>query len=929
VVVAPTGIVTFLFTDIEGSTLRWERDGRAMAEALARHDVVVRAAIAACGGHIFKTVGDAFCSAFADARDAAAAALETQRRLAAENFAAVDGLKVRMALHTGTCHERDGDYFGPTINRVARLLAIGHGGQVLVSSATAPVLARTDEYRDALHDLGEHALKDIVQPERVWELSVPGVPAAFPPLRSAAIPSHNLPLQISSFVGREDDIAAIRRLLRERRGVTLTGTGGVGKTRCALEVAGAILTDYKDGVRYVELAALEDPSLVANAVAAAVGVRESTEEAVPITLQHALAERRILIILDNCEHLLEATARFAEALLGSCRGVSILATSREPLAYAGEALYRMPSLVVPAPGLRLTAEAAGQFSAIALFVMRAKASDAKFELTDENARAVAAIVAKVDGIALAIELAATRLRTMNLGELARRLDERLRVLTTGSRTASARQRTMRGLIDWSWELFSPLERVVFARLCVFATRFSLDAACDLCEHEIGQARRAPEASAPETSDVIAALVDKSVVAVDLALGAGDSGFRIIETLREYGLEKLAAAGETQQAHAALLAWSVALATEAEAAWETMPSQRWEERFGPQLDNVRGALHWSLEERNDIPAGTLLCARLARLFGRIAPFEGRRWTRLALRTHDADDPRRRAELKLAEATVHVALREKSVVLEAGREALAAFEDLGDETNAAQAAVYLGFTLAVSGDPAQGQRYLAPALEVFRDYGLPQSAAIAAQDLAIAHLCAGEDREAQRYFEEALAGFRNLENARGIVDVSINLAELAHRFGRLDEAVALALEAAETPTTDTDPIGLVNLTAYLIAGDRFDEAKRYAQASLERALASGHSGSLWIVVQHLAAIDALRPESDPQRRHRTRRRAASLRAASERLFAGVGGFREFTEQTEYDRLTASLERELGPPDLEAATRDGRMWTDQRIVGEALAT
>jgi hypothetical protein len=198
--------------------------------------------------------------------------------------------------------------------------------------------------------------------------------------------------------------------------------------------------------------------------------------------------------------------------------------------------------------------------------------------------------------------------------------------------------------------------------------------------------------------VIAALVDKSVVAVDLALGAGDSGFRIIETLREYGLEKLAAAGETQQAHAALLAWSVALATEAEAAWETMPSQRWEERFGPQLDNVRGALHWSLEERNDIPAGTLLCARLARLFGRIAPFEGRRWTRLALRTHDADDPRRRAELKLAEATVHVALREKSVVLEAGREALAAFEDLGDETNAAQAAVYLGFTLAVSGDPA---------------------------------------------------------------------------------------------------------------------------------------------------------------------------------------------------------------------------------------
>lgn len=906
-----------------------------MAEALARHDAIVGETIAACGGHVFKSVGDAFCSAFDDARDAAAAALETQRRLSTEDFAAVDGLKVRMALHTGECYERDGDYFGPTINRVARLLAIGHGGQILLSSATASLLATTDAYRDALHDLGEHALKDLVLPERVSQLATPGVSATFPPLRSTPVPSHNLPLQISSFVGRDDDMNAIRGLLRERRGVTLTGTGGVGKTRCALEVAAAVLTDYKDGVRYVELAALEDPALVANAVAAALDVRESTEEAVLITLQRALAQRSALLVLDNCEHLLEATAAFAEALLGTCPGVSILATSREPVAYAGEALYRMPSLAVPAADLPLTAEHARHFSAIVLFVMRAKASYAQFELTDENAVTVAAIVGKVDGIALAIELAATRLRTMNLAELAQRLDERLRVLTSGSRTASARQRTMRGLIDWSWELFSPRERAVFARLCVFATRFSLDAARDLCEYETGRAGSAAEASgtpeassAPETSDVVAALVDKSVVAVDFARSsAGDSGFRIIETLREYGLEKLAASGETHHAYAALLAWSIALAAEAEAAWETMPSQRWEERFGPQLDNVRGALRWALEERNDIPAGTLLCARLARLFGRIAPFEGRRWTRLALGADDSGDPRRWAELKLAEATAHVALKETNVVLETAREALAAFETLGDETNAAQAAVYLGFALAVSGNPAEARRYLEPALEIFRDYGLHQSAAVAAQDLAITYLLASDDRDAQRYFEEALAGFRSLENARGIVDVSINLAELAYRFGRLDEAIALALEGAETPTTDTDPTGLSNLTAYLIAADRFDEARRYAQASLERALAFDHTGSLWIIVQHLAAIEALRPESDPQRRDRSRRRAAALRAASERLLAGVGGFREFTEQSEFDRLTTSLEREL--PDLEAATRDGRLWTDQRVVAEALAT
>jgi predicted ATPase/class 3 adenylate cyclase len=919
VVSAPSGIVTFLFTDVEGSTLRWERDGGAMAEALARHDALVRATLIAHGGHVFKTAGDAFCAAFADPVNAATAALETQRRLAAENFSAVDGLRVRIAIHTGTAHERDGDYFGSVVNRVARMLALGHGGQILVSSATAIFLKADERYRDGLDDLGEHVLKDLVAPERISQLNDAGGAVSFPPLRTAAATTHNLPLPISSFVGREDDIAAIRELLGERRGVTLTGTGGIGKTRCALEVALTVIADYKGGVRYVELASLEDPLSVASAVAAALDVRESTHEPVLVTLKRALAGRRLLIVLDNCEHVVEAAAHFTQTLLESAPDVSILATSREPLAYTGEGLYRLPSLAVPAAGVPLTANEAIGFSAVALFAIRAKASNAQFELTDQNADTVASIVRKLDGIALALELAATRLRTMSLTELADRLDHQLQLLTTGSRTASLRQRTMRGLIDWSWELLTPQERAVFARLCLFASHFSMGAAQAICANEGGDL---------DTRDIVASLIDKSVVSVDIAPRTDDdSGFRIVEALREYGLEKLAASGDAPRAHAALLAWSVALANESDAAWETMPSQPWEDRFGPQLDNVRGALHWALEERNDVRTGTHLCGRLARLFGRLAPFEGRRWTQLALAEDDGTDPRRTAELKLAEATVHVPLREKFVVIDAAREALDAFETLGDEVGAARAEVCLGFTLAVSGDPAAGKPFLRKALALFRKRGLEQSAAIAAQDLATAHLCADEDRDAQRYFEEALTGFRNLENVRGTVDVSINLAELAYRIGHVDAALEMAFDAAETPTTDTDPAVLMNLSAYLIAAGRFEEALRWARASLERVRASSDAANMAIIAQHFAAIAALRPHGDSEERIRSRIRAAALCGACDQRLTEIGGIREFTEQREYDRLIAALAEEHDPA-LEIARSDGRGWTDRRIVSEALA-
>jgi predicted ATPase/class 3 adenylate cyclase len=505
----PTGIVTFLFTDIEGSTRLWEEYPQQMRQALARHDAILRHTIQSHAGHVFKTMGDAFYAVFSSASEAVRAALDAQGALSAEDWSEVGGLYVRMALHTGRAEEREGDYLGPSLNRVARLLSIGHGGQVLLSEATQAQAGEAEIPGVVLRDMGSHRLKDLFAPERVFQLCHPDLRQEFPPLRSLSALRHNLPVQVTSLIGREREIEEVRQRLAEARLLTLTGSGGVGKTRLALQVAAELTEAYPEGVWLAELASLSDPDLVPQTTAQAIGVREEPGKSLTRTLADTLKDKRLLLVLDNCEHLVDACARLADTLLRSCPEMKVLATSREVLGIAGEVVYPVPSLSLPDPQRPLTPDVLGEYESVRLFAERAAGVAPAFVMTARNAGAVAHVCRQLDGIPLAIELAAARVRALSIEQVAQRLDDRFRLLTGGSRTALPRQQTLRALIDWSYDLLTGPEKRLLSRLSVFAGGWTLAAAEAVCSGE--------DIEAWEILDLLTSLVNKSLASYE---GAG-------------------------------------------------------------------------------------------------------------------------------------------------------------------------------------------------------------------------------------------------------------------------------------------------------------------------------------------------------------------------------------------------------------------------
>lgn len=567
---APSGVVTFLFSDIEGSTVRWERDRVAMQEALRRHDALMRAAIVENGGFVFKTIGDAFCAAFNRAGEALDAALAAQQALQAEDFSAVDGVQVRMALHSGESDQRDGDYFGPAVNRVARLLAVGHGRQVLVSGMTADLLRGLLPPETSLLDLGSHRLKDLAEPECVSQLLAPALAVEFPPLRSLDILANNLPVSLTSFVGRETEIAEITALLEKHRLVTLVGSGGVGKTRTSLQVAANHVDRFAGGVWFVELAPLSDasyvPSTIAQAANLALGPNGDPLEA----LVQAIGSKSMLLVLDNCEHIVDGTARTLAAILRACANVRILASSRQALGIAGEAAYRMPSLPLE--------------TSAALFAERARAVDQNFALTGESAVAVAEICRRLDGIPLAIELAAARVKILSPQQIHSRLDQRFRVLTGGSRDVLPRQQTLRSLIDWSYDLLDERERTLFRRLSIFVDGFTLEGAMAVCS--------GADLDELDIFDLLASLVDKSLVLAETA--NADVRYRLLESTRAYASEKLDAANEREAASGKHLDFLVALFVTARQRFEaTMRNDELSDPLRTELEGVRVALDSAL------------------------------------------------------------------------------------------------------------------------------------------------------------------------------------------------------------------------------------------------------------------------------------------------------------------------------------------------
>jgi predicted ATPase/class 3 adenylate cyclase len=580
----PSGTVTLLFTDIAGSSRAWEAQPEAMANALVRHDELLRTAIERAGGFVFKTVGDAFCAAFSRPVDGLKAALAAQRAMAVEGWPEPVVLEVRMALHTGVCEERDGDYFGPTVNRVARLEAVAHGGQIVLSRAAAELVRDLLPDEVVLMDLGEHRLKDLGRPERVFQVDAVGLETTFPPLRSLDNPElgNNLPAQLTSFIGRKRELREIRVLIDESRLVTLVGAGGVGKTRLALQIA-AELVDLagRNGVWFADLAPLSDPELVAPTVASAIGVHEEPGHPVVETLVDTLQDRNVLIVLDNCEHMIVSSAQVAVSLLRSCPLIHIIVTSREPLNVSGERVYRVPSLTLPLAD-HLGASEATSSEAVRLFIERAADHRPDISLDDTDAPMVASVCRRLDGIPLAIELAAARLRSMTLVEIDGRLDDRFRLLTAGGRTALPRHQTLRALIDWSYELLSETDQAVLARLWLFGGGWNLEAAEAVCGGDEGETR--------EVLDRLSSLVDKSLVQTETV--DGSTRYDLLETIRQYAGDKLAAMGEDAVREATAAHVNVFLDLAEEAAPHLLGASaqsHWVGRLEREHANLRAAM----------------------------------------------------------------------------------------------------------------------------------------------------------------------------------------------------------------------------------------------------------------------------------------------------------------------------------------------------
>jgi predicted ATPase/class 3 adenylate cyclase len=589
-----SGILTFLFTDLEGSTSLWEQYPELMQTVSARHDELLRAVFEGNGGRVVKTTGDGFHVVFASPADGIAAALAGQQAIATEVWPVeVGSIKVRMGLHAGEGQAREGDYYGPDLNRAARVMGIGHGGQVLVSGTTAALLRGRLPDGAELIDLGPHRLKGLSDLEQVYQLVHSSLETEFPPLQSSVSIPHNLPTQLTTFIGRTRELKEVKRLIESNRLLTLLGPGGTGKTRLMLQAASDLVERFPDGVWLVELAPLTNPELVTEKTAGVLGVRGLPDRSLSDSLAVYLRRKEILLLLDNAEHLIQTSAELAERLLMLCPQLKILTTSREPLSIGGEAAFQVPSLSLPAENVMTEAELEAS-EAVQLFLERARAVRPDFELTTSNVPAVAEIVRQLDGIPLALELAAARLRVMSAEQIAARLNDRFRLLVGGRRTALPRQQTLQALIDWSWNLLEESEQVLLRRLSVFSGGWTLEDAQQV----------ASDAQLDEFAilDNLEALVEKSLVATGSLPDGGDR-FHLLESIRQYARERLSEADEDDALGARHATYFVGLVREAEAANTQTETVLWIKRLVQETDNFRATFNWLENHDPMLFAGT--------------------------------------------------------------------------------------------------------------------------------------------------------------------------------------------------------------------------------------------------------------------------------------------------------------------------------------
>ena len=737
----PSGTVTFLFTDIEGSTKLAQSLADKWEFFRARHHEILKLAIESNNGYVFQVIGDAFCASFHNAGDALQASTQAQTNFQNEKWGDVS-VKVRMGVHTGKAEvQEDGQYQGYlALSLVQRIMSAGHGNQLLLSGATEYLVRGQLPEGINLLDMGRHNFKGVSQAVRVFQVNAPDLQRDFLPLRTFDILPSNLPTQLTSFVGREKELADVKRLLSDTHMLTLIGPGGTGKTRLSVRSARDVLNEYSDGVWLIDLAPVLDPDLVPRTTAITIGLREEPQRPVIDMLCDYLSTKKMLIILDNCEHLVEACANMSEQILRTTSDIRILASSREALGVAGEVTYRVPSLALPDRDHLPSLDTLNQFEAVKLFIDRATSALPSFAVTNENAPALAQVCHRLDGIPLAIELAAAKVRVLSLDQIAKRLDNRFRLLTGGRRTALERHQTLRAAVDWSYNLLPPEEQTLFKRLSVFVGGWTLEAAESVCADESGSGMVGGE----DVLNLLEQLINKSLVITEEE--HRESRYHMLETMRQYASEKLVESGESDILHDRHLHFLVELVETAEPHLRRAEQLEWFSILDAEYENLRTALNWSLDIPSSVPG--------LRLAGALGPYwevrehfkEGIDWLESLLKKEETAEfsgeleARGKALLRIVE--LMEGTDDIKHILPAAGEAFQIYEKMSDSRFKALAYALLGLANERThahpngGTLLHARKYLEQSRKMFEKLNDPWGQIFTLERLALAYRSLGE-------------------------------------------------------------------------------------------------------------------------------------------------------------------------------------------------
>lgn len=888
--VRPTGTVVFLFTDIEGSTTRWESHAASMQDAVQRHEAIVRECVQSHDGYVFKTIGDAFCVAFASPQEALLAALDAQRALGRNDWSDVGALRVRMALHSGRTDERGGDYFGGAVNRVARLLSAAHGGQIIVSGTVADALATEPAPGVSLRALGTFRLKDLRAPERVFQVIASDLPTYFKPLRTLEAVPNNLPQQTTTFIGREPDIRSILELLQASTLVTIAGPGGVGKTRTAIQCAAESIDRMNDGAWFVSFASITDPALVATTILRALQITPGEQDPQD-ALTAYLAEREMLLVLDNCEHVIERAAHTVEAIRLACPRVTVLATSREALHLDGECVYRLPPLA--------------SSDAFRLFVQRAQTAAPDFEVDDRGAVHIEAICRHLDGIPLAVELAAARVRVLSLNELSDRLTERFRLLTGGSRTALPRQQTLRALIDWSYDLLTESEKTFFRRLAVFNGGFTLEAVSEVCR----------DGGLDEwvILDQLSSLIDKSLVVEN---AEQPRRYHFLESIHQYARGRLDEAGETLWFEGRHALFFSQLARRLYDEWDRNPAMRTIAPAVPDLDNFRGGLHWTIVDAREPMVGADMAASCGPLFIQLSLLsEGISWCSRALERLPDDAAEVQARLHYV---LSMLLNNQAVygpALAAAERAVRAFRRTSDERGTIRAL-------------SQAAQQYARAHKFDRARPLAEEAMQRARRGGDAHLFASVTRRcafslppseidlARSQFSEAVQTLHSMDADEEACQMLEWWAEAEAAAGCFQQAIDIGIQALNCADATAKMHRTSNIAGYALAAGKFELAEPYTHEALTLAVRAHHALLTAIGIAYFAPIRAREDAHEAARLFGYAR--AQMAGLKWRGIASDRRARENIRRLLRKRLDANVLRDL--------LDEGAAWTSEEALAHA---